>query len=67
MKALDGVSFRIGKQETLGVIGESGCGKSTLGKLLLRLYDPNQGDIKIDGTCCPLISHEIDRVKRENI
>ena len=66
-KLFSGLSFEIPGGSTVAFVGESGCGKSTLGKLLLRLYDPNQGDIKIDGTCCPLISHEIDRVKRENI
>ena len=37
LKALDGVSFRIGKQETLGVIGESGCGKSITARSILRI------------------------------
>ncbi len=35
--AVDGVSFQIGRGETLGVVGESGCGKSTVGKTVLRL------------------------------
>jgi oligopeptide/dipeptide ABC transporter ATP-binding protein len=37
LKALDGVSFEIGKQETLGVIGESGCGKSVTARSILRI------------------------------
>ena len=40
LKALDGVSFRIGKQETLGVIGESGCGKSVTAQSVLRIVPP---------------------------
>ncbi|MEM7535778.1 MAG: ABC transporter ATP-binding protein [Chloroflexota bacterium] len=42
LKALDGVSFRIGKQETLGVIGESGCGKSVTAQSILRIV-PSPG------------------------
>ena len=38
--AVDGVSFDIGKGETLGLVGESGCGKSTTGRCILRLIEP---------------------------
>ncbi len=47
--SLDGVSFRLKHGETLGVIGATGSGKSTLIHLLMRLYDPDSGNIFIDG------------------
>lgn len=49
VKAVNGVSFTIGEQETLGLVGESGSGKSTVGKALLRLTDVTAGRILLDG------------------
>jgi peptide/nickel transport system ATP-binding protein/oligopeptide transport system ATP-binding protein len=48
--AVDGVSFSLGKGETLGLVGESGCGKSTVARSVLRLVEPTAGQIRIDGT-----------------
>jgi oligopeptide transport system ATP-binding protein len=47
--AVDGVSFDIGKGETLGLVGESGCGKSTTGRCILRLIEPTSGEIWFQG------------------
>ena len=47
--AVDGVSFRIDKAETLALVGESGCGKSTVGRAILRLFDITAGQVVLDG------------------
>ncbi len=49
VKAVDDVSFRIFKGETLGVVGESGCGKSTTGRLTLKLLEPTAGSVSFKG------------------
>ncbi|OED39539.1 hypothetical protein AB833_15045 [Chromatiales bacterium (ex Bugula neritina AB1)] len=56
--AVDGVSFRIRRGSTLGLVGESGCGKSTSGLALLGLVKSHQGQINFDGTDLTTISTE---------
>ena len=49
VKAVDGVSFKIRRGETMGLVGESGCGKSTCGRTILRLQEKTSGQVLLDG------------------
>jgi ABC-type glutathione transport system ATPase component len=49
LHAVDGVSFAIGRGETVGLVGESGCGKSTIVRLIARLLDASAGSIRFEG------------------
>ena len=45
VKAVDGISFKVYPKQTLGLVGESGCGKTTTGRAILRLIEPNGGEV----------------------
>ncbi|GAC1665736.1 MAG: ATP-binding cassette domain-containing protein [Candidatus Acidiferrum sp.] len=47
--AVDGVSFEVARSETFAVVGESGCGKTTLARMLLRLIEPDAGQLRFAG------------------
>lgn len=49
LKAVDGVSFKLHRGKTLGIVGESGCGKTTMGRTILRLYEVTGGEIWFKG------------------
>ena len=49
VRAVDGVSFRVRRGETLGLVGESGCGKTTTGRLILQLDRPTRGTVLFEG------------------
>ncbi|MEN1679533.1 MAG: ABC transporter ATP-binding protein, partial [Planctomycetota bacterium] len=49
VRAVDGVSFRVYRGQTLGLVGESGCGKTTTGRAILRLVEPTAGVVDYDG------------------
>ena len=49
VRAVDGISFEIKRAQTLALIGESGCGKTTVAKLILRLMEPDSGEVQFDG------------------
>jgi oligopeptide transport system ATP-binding protein len=67
VRAVDGVSFRLKRGETLGLVGESGCGKSTTGRAMIRLYKPTAGAIRFEGVDIATLSDEELRKKRRSM
>ncbi len=49
VKAVDGISFKIKRGTTIGLVGESGCGKSTVGRTILHLHEKTSGEVLFDG------------------
>ena len=66
IKAVDGVSFQVRKEEIFGIVGESGCGKSTLGKAILGIYRPNEGEVVFKGKLITgMPQKEAKRIRKE--
>jgi ABC-type glutathione transport system ATPase component len=66
-RAVDGVSFSVGKGKTLAIVGESGCGKSTIAKSIVRLLTPTSGRIAVDGVDIAQLSEKALRPFRSRI
>ncbi len=65
--AVDGVTFEVARGETFAVVGESGCGKTTLGRLLLRLIEPDAGQIELEGRDVLALPHAEMRAQRREM
>ncbi|MBI4333779.1 MAG: ATP-binding cassette domain-containing protein [Chloroflexi bacterium] len=66
IKAVDNISFDIGKGETLGLVGESGCGKTTAGRCIIMLHRPTSGDILFQGrNLCNMADEELRPLRQK--
>jgi oligopeptide transport system ATP-binding protein len=67
VKAVDGISLKVYKGETFGLVGESGCGKSTLARSILRIYEPTGGDLFLEGENITTLSQKQLRPLRKKM
>ena len=64
VRAVDGVSFRVYRGQTLGLVGESGCGKTTTGRAILRLIEPTGGSVRFDNVdLCGMSTNELRKLR----
>ena len=63
VKAVDGISLKIYPGETFGLVGESGCGKSTTGRAIVKINQPTEGKILVNGEDITIIkcSNDLSR------
>jgi len=67
VRAVDDVSFSIQKGETFGLVGESGCGKTTTGRAILRLIEPDSGEIRFAGSSILKLENKALRALRRDM
>lgn len=67
LKAVDDVSFTVNEGEIFGIVGESGCGKSTMGKSIIRLIEPTEGEVSLNGENIVALNNKQMRLKRKDL